>query len=229
MKRALQLLLFFTTLVVNAQPDSSFVFDKLEVIDTLSADRIAILKRKSLYKSGNYFVSHLKAPDVDSIPVLVSEKGRKAFVYALPVMTGCIRCWYDLLGFSNKKRYFTLTTIYSHSATGAGGGNDIVTHDFIIIDIARAEYVTINTYTYDFMWQFEDNGTGRDELRQYNEQRVYSSEVIMNNDHVTVLNSCFEHGAQKECPDSGGLYKIANGKLIKEKKYNRQTKRLEKP
>ena len=217
MKKILLLIIIHFYFVSKGQEKYTYDFEKLGVTDTIyDNETIKSLKNDSQFIYADYFfVSRHFDGEIDGdINCLIKAKKDYWISYSLPFD-------YDyrpgnstsLIGPSENKNYFFASSYNNHLSHGGGHGNENTIKNLMIVNIQETSYIQIVSYTEDMFWDTAENG------EQSSNKSIMSSNYILENNHLTILNTCFDDDEISNCPNSGGLYEIKNNRVRKIKNY----------
>lgn len=206
--------------VLHGQEKYSYEFEKLPVTDTIyNNETIASLQSDSEYKYDDYFVARRDFEgEINRTIYCLLKKVKYYWIsYAIPYEY-CTACSTNPIGLSENKKYFLATSRYNHLSHGAGHGNENTIQKLILVDIAHVSAIQIESDTEDIFWETKENGdetSGKD---------IMVSNHILENNQLTILNTCFDDQKIKDCANAGGLYEFKDNKLLKIMNYNPLTK-----
>lgn len=222
MKTILGLLSCFLAFFISyGQEKYIYEFEKLAITDTLfDKEQIKTLKTESEYFYAHYFVvgRYFEGESDKTIYCIIKQEDTYWISYTIPYEYG-IHDRTSLIGPAENKNYFLASSYYNYLSPGAGHGNETTIKKLIIIDIENNSFIEIESYTKEQYWQVDEE----DEAYEINDENLMISNFLFENNHLTILNSCFTNQNLEKCTNPGGLYEFQKDRLKKIKNYNPET------
>lgn len=224
MKHTAILLLILYTLFSNAQERNIYVFEKLSVIDTIRNPlEINRLKSEANIIDSNLFLIENYQKDNLYLSILVFRKDKNWIVYETPFEM--YKAFVGFKGYSNERNYAFFEIEYF----GYGTNYNTEISELYIIDLVNDSYTAFQSKSY--YHSFDHKEDGKPIFIDYS---MNTSQIIINNKMITVIESNIYFGGEKEnnCSQYGaydtksGIYEIQDQKLIKTHYYDTNTKQM---
>jgi len=211
MKKSLLIFVLFSIVSVsNGQEKYSLNFKKLESGGIIyKQEEINIIDKVNKIDANEVFLCKIKTKG-DDIYLAIKEKN-----YWLPFY---LNLDYENISgpilVSENKRYLFINTEVDQIA----GQTEIINKVLEIIDLKNHASLQLDYFNATHFWKNQENAaftTSKKEL-------AYSN-LILDNNFLTLINNCIADGSYINCDNNGGVYEFQENALKKIKHYDKET------
>jgi len=212
LKRTLPTLFLLLLASVGFGQAYTIPFEPIGVDDRMDSAGLEQLER------GNYDMilpdgTYKKGPEDTNVNeglVLITKEKDMYLVHV--VYFGTARDWSaGPVTRSDDGRYFLAHTSYGNFSRG----HETAGMELWIIDPQNATLAKLDTYYYSFEWTFDPETE-----QQLDNKTSFVTQVVLQGNELTLLNTCTEESVNVTCADPGSVYVIGNGALTRSMEYD---------